>query len=518
MPRKTAKRATVKAEPKRGLRIDPALIEWLRAQGNRIQGQAPRNPFSLPQFPRIAVPKDATLAMDAQLRGRMAMDDATFNAGTWAAVGGLGLYGYETFLGYPELAVLAQRVEYRQIVTTMAREATREWIEFAVDGVAPDESDEDELKDRVKRLEDKLGELGVQGAFCTCAEYDGYYGRGHLYIDTGATDDPDELVKPLVPNKAKLPKGVLRVRPIEAVWVYPINYESVDPLRPDWYNPTVWYVMGKNVHATRLLRFVGHEVPDLLKPAYSFGGLSLTQLCKPYVDIWLQTKQDVANLVRTFSMVWLETDLSTELAPSAGGFDFKSRMEAFNLTRNNLGVIALAKDSEAIGNVAVPLSGLHELQSQAQEHLCSASGQPAIELLGVQPQGFNASSEGELDAWQRRVKAFQERLFGAPLKQVIELCQVSLWGDIDKRISWKFKPLKLMTPLEKSTIQLNRSNTHKNYLDANVVSAEEVRQSIADDPDSLYDGLEVDDIPEQSEGEEDLDITGEQPGPENEEP
>lgn len=515
--RKEASKPRKVAAPAKRLKIDPGMIEWVRAQGNRSSEQPVGNPFALPKFPAIAMPKDPKLAMDAQLRGKLAMDDAAFNAGTWGTGNGaLGLYGYGTFLGYPELAVLAQRVEYRQIVTTIAREATREWIEFAVDGVAPEESKDDELKDRVKRLEDELGRLGAQGAFCTCAEYDGYYGRGHLYIDTGSTNDPAELVKPLVADKAKLPKGILSIRPIEAVWVYPINYEAVDPLRADWYNPTVWYVMGKNVHASRLLRFVGHEVPDLLKPAYSFGGLSLTQLCKPYVDIWLQTRQSVADLIRNFSMVWLATDLSVDLAPSAGGADFQQRMELFNLARNNLGVMALEKDQEELGNVAVPLGGLHELQSQSQEHMCSASGQPAVELLGVQPAGFNASSDGELDAWQRRVKSFQTRVFGAPLKQLVELCQVALWGEIDKRISWKFKPLKLMTPKEKAEIQKIKAEVHDLNLAGGVVSQEEVRQSVADDPDSLYDGLVVDDIPEQSEGKEDMDITGFQPGPENE--
>lgn len=503
------------AEPKKRL-ISQEAAAWLRSRRPRP------DPFALPRFPEASLPPPE-LRMEKQLSKKLtlAMDDASFqansfNAGTWAASNGSGLWGYDAFLGYPELAVLAQRVEYRQIVTTMAREATREWIEFSVDGVAPEDSDDDELKDRVKELEDELGRLDCQRAFQISCEYDGYYGRGHLYIDTGHTEDIGELAKPLRPDKAKLSGKIKLLRPIEPVWIYPIKYESVDPLRPDWYNPNVWYVMGKNVHASRLLRFVSHEVPDLLKPAYSFGGLSMTQLCKSYVDIWLQTKRDVADLIHTFSMVWLSTDLSTEVAGTGeGGGGFAERMESYIASRDNLGVITLSKETEEIGNVAVPLGGLHELQSQAQEHLCSASGQPSIELLGVSPQGFNASSEGELDAWQRRVKSFQERLMGPNLKQVIELAQVSLWGEIDERINWKFKPLRLMSPKELSEIQERKSATHKNYVEMGAIDPAEVREAVAEDPDSEYDGIEVDDVPEQGTGEEDMDVTGEEPGPEN---
>ena len=39
------------------------------------------------------------------------------------------------FMGYPRLAAMAQRAEYRHIVGTLAEESTREWIEFrAADG------------------------------------------------------------------------------------------------------------------------------------------------------------------------------------------------------------------------------------------------------------------------------------------------------------------------------------------------------------------------------------------------
>ncbi len=476
------------------------------------------NPFKPTRLPSFAMPKDATLAMDAQLKGRLAFDDAAWNAGTWAASGLQQAIGYNVqFLGYPELAVLSQRVEYRQIVSTLAREATREWIEFAVSGEAPEDSGDDDVKDRVKRLEDKLGAIGAQNAFTTVAEYDGFFGRGHLYIDTGYADDPEELVKPLVPDKAKLSNGIRYIKAVEPVWTYPINYESVNPLRPDWYNPTVWYVMGQNVHASRLLRFVGHEVPDLLKPAYSFGGLSLTQLCKPYVDIWLQTRRDVGQLINSYAIIALATDLTNAMSPGDGGMDFIQRLEAFNLARNNFGVLALNKGQEELTVNTISLAGLHELQSQSLEHLCTASGEPAIELLGVQPQGFNASSSGEIDAWERRVGAYQKRVFAEPLRVLIEYCQVELWGKIDPRISWKFKPLQLVSPLDRSTIQVNKANAHKVYLDANVVDAEEVRALIADDPDSGFDGIQVDDVTEQTELGE-LDIRGAQPGPENEEP
>jgi hypothetical protein len=62
---------------------------------------------------------------------------------------------------------------------------------------------------------------------------------------------------------------------------------------PDFYRPTVWFVMAKKVHASRFLQFCSFPVPDILKPAYLFGGVSLLQMIKPYVDNWLESRQDV---------------------------------------------------------------------------------------------------------------------------------------------------------------------------------------------------------------------------------
>ena len=73
-------------------------------------------------------------------------------------------------------------------------------------------------------------------------------------------------------------------------------------LKPDGMIHSTWYVIaGKELHVSRFLTFVGREVPDMLKPAYSFGGLSIYQMLKPYVDNWLRTRQSVSDLVQKYS-------------------------------------------------------------------------------------------------------------------------------------------------------------------------------------------------------------------------
>src|SRR5262249_14804877 len=149
-------------------------------------------------------------------------------------------------------------------------------------------------------------------------------------------------------------KGMLRgFKPVEPVWTYPTNYDSIDPLTDDWYDPKTWFVMGKEIHKTRLLRFVGREVPDLLKPAYSFGGLSMSQMAMPYVNNWLRTRQSVADIINAFSVFNLKTNLSESL--QVGGEILNERMEIFNNFRDNKGVFLTDKEMEDFANISAPL-------------------------------------------------------------------------------------------------------------------------------------------------------------------
>ena len=198
----------------------------------------------------------------------MAMDEEPFNLGinAWAMQWANSAFTEGlTFLGYPYLAELAQRPEYRVISETIATEMTRNWIKIS------SKSDDDDTKaDKIDKINDAMKRLCMQDVFRRLIEQDGFFGRSHLYIDTGDTENLQELVTDLGDghnkvSKAKIAKNALqRLATVEAVWCYPTNYNSDNPLKTTWYNPTNWYVMGIQVHSSRLIRFVGREVPDLL--------------------------------------------------------------------------------------------------------------------------------------------------------------------------------------------------------------------------------------------------------------
>lgn len=446
---------------------------------------------------------------------RLAMDSNISISNSWANMALSSIWGEGlTFLGYPYLTELSQRPEYRVMSETLATEMTREFIEFTSVEEAPGGDPEPigpitealaAVKskgqgDRLKELDAEFTRLAVKQLFAEATLHDGLFGRGHIYIDTGDTSDRDELQQSIgngwdVISREKMKNGkILALRTVEPVWVYPTNYNSSNPLQDDWYRPNKWYVLSNVVHSSRLVTLIGREVPDLLKPTYSFGGISMTQLAKPYVDNWLSTRQSVNDIIQAFSVFVLKTSLAQQV--QMGGDQLIKRAELFNSIRDNRGLMMIDKEGEDFQNVAASLAGLEGLQAQAQEHMASVSHIPVVKLLGIQPAGLNASSEGELRSFYDWILAFQEHLYRAPLKRIMGLIMVSLWGEVDDTIDFKFKPLWALDEKGKAEVRKTEADTDAVLVDLGAIDPAEVRKRVIDDPDSGYSGLDPDEVPE----------------------
>jgi phage-related protein (TIGR01555 family) len=520
---------TVPAEPRQEPRLDMRKVslselEEISRRYSRHRPKTPSaSPFRLPTFPKEATPPDSagpTLAMDEGIASNVGFATNAWQSDGYAAEG-------LEFLGYAYLAELAQVPENRIISETIADDATRKWIDFDVVGdeknqaearqkdpegfdermADPDERAKRILAagktDKVKALKDDQDRLEVKSHFYNQARNDGFFGQSHLFLDIGENgDDPTEMTLPIgngrdAISRAKVQKGSFRrLQTIEPVWTYPLAYNAINPLAPDWYNPQNWYVMGRQIHCSRLLTFIGHPVPDMLKPAYAFGGMSLTQIAKPYVDIWRNTSRSVADLVHSFSVMVLCTDLSTLLQEGTSAADLMARVAMFNMLRDNQGAFVINKATEDFKNVSASLSGLHELQAQAQEHVSAVARLPLVKFTGITPSGLNPSAESEIEVYDDTISAYQERFFRPGLERVINFQQLSLFGEIDPDITWHFETLRVMTEAEKGQKLKDEADTRQKYVDMGAFSPAEIRKVAIDDPDLPFTDLDPEDVPE----------------------
>ncbi len=411
-------------------------------------------------------------------------------------VGSMG--NVQGFPGYPYLSMLASRAEFRAFAAAISTEMTREWITLNSSDVEG-ESTKEKITELTKALED----FGVKSIIQKAAEHDCFFGRGQIFVDIDGQDRKLPLI--LDPRTIK-DNSLKRVVNVEPIWTTPVAYNSIDPAAPDFYKPNKWWMLGQEVHASRLLTVITRELPDMLKPAFNFSGMSMSQLAEAYVDNWLRTRQSVADLISNFSIVSLATSMDQVLQGTGNAeidgqaaTDLFSRAKLFTLTRSNKGIFLTDKDREELSQLAVPLSGLHELQAQAQEQMCAVSHVPSTILLGIAPSGFGNVAEGELRSWYDWIAAGQESYYRAPIEVILKVMQLSMYGKIDPNITFSFNPLYQMTAKELSEIRTADGATACAYIDRGVLDPQEERERLARDPESGYQGLDIERVIEQPE-------------------
>lgn len=115
--RKADDKPAAAPERPRGLKVSPEA-----AAATRVTSE-PVNPFQVAQHPPLAGKAGKSIAMDTVMDSINGWASSVYAS----AAATLGYQG-SAFMGYPVLAELAQRPEYRMMSETIAGECTRRWI------------------------------------------------------------------------------------------------------------------------------------------------------------------------------------------------------------------------------------------------------------------------------------------------------------------------------------------------------------------------------------------------------
>jgi hypothetical protein len=452
-------------EPSRGMRIATGAEYWGQTVEPRV------DPFAryVPAPGVVPVPRNEmgrALAFDYALPGVGSLN-------TWAL--GSGFSEGVQFLGFAYLAELAQRAEYRRIAELWAEHATRKWIKLR----GPDE-------DRLGRIEAEFKRLNVREVFREAFYTDAVFGRAQIFLDMDRPREVDKVL-PADPRLVSPAKPLKAIRVVEPMWSYPGNYASTDPLAPEFYNPDTWYVYGKTVHSDRFVTIIGKPVPDLLKPAYAFGGLSRLQMAKPYVDNWLKARESTSDMLSACSVVNLATEMSAVLQGDSAT-NLYARADMFNRTRDNRGMMLTDKGSEELKLLQFSLAGMADLLTAAQEQMASVAAIPLSIYLQITPQGLNASSENEIRSFYADVHGYQEAAGRPGVQRILDLVQLSIDGTIDPDVTFEFEPLWETSDVERATMRKTDADRDAELVNAGVVSNEEVRDRMNDDESGPYFG------------------------------
>lgn len=391
------------------------------------------------------------------------------------------------FIGYGRLQALSQDALIRLMILTRTDEMLRRWIEF-----------KDEDTERIKAVEEFIDEIGLRRTLQKAVSTMGFMGGCYIFIDTGAEDE--DLLQPLnwsERSEELSPDHKLAFRVVDPLFTTPQTFNASNPLAEDFFKPSVYLVMGRPVHHSRLIRLVEHEVVDILKPSYNFLGIPQAQLLEDYVNDFRGNREAVNRLLKKFSATALKTNLSQFLYDKGSRAEVEKRIEHLVRWRNNDGVTLVDKDTEELVQINTPLSGLDALLSQSLQFCVAVNRTNVVKTLGLSPAGFS-TGESDIKSHNDMIAGLQEKVLRRPLEMLFKAITLHLYSD-PAPLHFDFRPLNEEDERSLADTEKVKADTMAVYLDRGVMAPDEAREAIQQDSKNSLWGVLEGDLPDDGE-------------------
>ena len=450
-------------------------------------------------FTQVSVSDGRVSAMDAKTA---AMDDGESISGKDAINNRFNQYdgrnisdsileyfATKGFMGYQCYAILGQNKWISKAICMPVKDALRPGFIFTKE----EKENEDKTKDNTEEIIQKFNEVSEEMNLNYKLEQwlidSRQFGVGYALP---IIDDPEwDLSKPFNIDGVK-PGTYKGIKIIDPFWIRPAltSQSAYDVSSIDFFVPD-FYMIGNNqaIHKSHLIKIIFKEVPDILKPTYYYGGMSLTQMIYEQVFLAEQTSKEAPKLVQNKRLLIMSGSLEESVRNTER---FKNKLKALLEARNNYGVY-LTDINENVQQIETSLMEFPELISNQYLLIAGIAEIPYTKFLGTTPKGFNATGEYEMKSYIQMLKSVQDN-FTPLLRRHIELLSMSLYGE-KQDISFRFNEIDMPTEQENAQVNAVQTQTLNSLLESGIISSEEARKWLKMDENSGFSWID-DELPE----------------------
>ena len=234
---------------------------------------------------------------------------------------------------------------------------------------------------------------------------------------------------------------------------------------PDFGLPAYYTINGEGnciaarVHHSRLVRFVGRELPYLERIAEMYWGESEVEALYSDVVKHDNVSANMAALTFRANTDIIEVQNLDQLFSVTSGEmqkRFWNTMQAQSVMKSNFGM-QLVNKGDQMHNTQYTFSGLQEVYDSMCLDLAGASRIPVTKLFGRSPAGMNATGESDLRNYYDYVDTLRESQLRPVLEKLLPVLAMSAWGEIPEGLEITFPPL--WTPTAKEVSEIAKAKT-----------------------------------------------------------
>lgn len=241
--------------------------------------------------------------------------------------------------------------------------------------------------------------------------------------------------------------------------------KPTDFAKPEFYNVTCpkGSSPGGNatggsfrVHCSRILRFLGPEVPTPEREAQSWWGIS----CLEPVFEELQKRDNMSwnilNLTFRANLLSITIPTLAQLMSGVGQSQkatqqWYQRMEALNHLMSNQSLIPLDKEGKMEG-VQYTFAGLSDCYQQFQLDISGAARMPVTRLWGRTITGLGQANDADERIYEERIGSEQETYMRPQLEKLYPVICMSELGEVPDDLDLTFPSVRVLSEDEKSEL------------------------------------------------------------------
>lgn len=351
----------------------------------------------------------------------------------------------------------------QNIVTTIPDDIIRKWYELKT-SVDPEYIDKFKRLERKTHLRKKLA-LGM------------YWGR--LYGGAAGIiliKGQDDLSQPLDLD-AIMPDSFLGLQILDR-WtgVYPSGQLVTDSEDSDYGLPEYYTIrqderLVANVHHSRVVRFIGRELPWLEQVTEQYWGESEIEAIYAEIVRRDNVAANIAGLTFRANLDYMEADGLDQLL-GTGNAEMQRRfwntMQAQSVMESNFGMRILNK-GDVIHNRQYTFTGLPEVYDRVMMDVAGAARTPVTKLFGRSPAGLNATGEADLNNYYDYIDSVRENYFRDILEKLLPIMALSCWGKIPDDLDIDFPPMREADASELADITQKQSGAIISAYQSNLI-------------------------------------------------
>lgn len=334
----------------------------------------------------------------------------------------------------------------RKIIDTIPQDMVKNWY-TVTSQVAPD------LIERLQKLERKTK---TQAKVLEGLKWGRLYGgAGGIILIDGHQDRLDEPLDydDIMPGSYK---GLLILDRWSGIYPEPELISDIND--PEFGLPESYRIITESnsyiVHHSRLLRFIGRDLPYWERVAEMHWGASEVEIVFDEIKKRDNTSWNIAQLVflanlRILKMDGMEQVLA--MGNEQAQEDLYKTVQGQNWLASNMGVQILGKDDEFTA-VQYTFAGLNDIYQSFMMDVSGACGIPITKLFGRSPAGMNSTGESDMQNYYDTVEEGQIFSLMPVMDKLLPIMVMSEWGQIPDDLDYKFNPIKTADNKEMSDL------------------------------------------------------------------